>query len=403
MGNGNETRKHKADFITHRYVVNAVGDANCIWIDKTKYKSNDYQPHKDCHFCFDRKSNVNCQKRFCIDFGYSDTDYFEYIKCQAFEIDEFLLSHYHKDHYNGLDKINNSSLAIENLYYPYIPKIEGRPDYQQSILQYSHFLNTLSILNCDELNTIVHNDEKIKTKVIGLWLIALLLNKNKFEDFNYATVYQGMRIFDDEYQIIWPPREIPYDSNYLQSLETGIKTIETVLATQPESIQKVWDIFHRTSKFDENQMLSIEQSEDFWNRIKEIKIKDDNPDNKEKLNELTYAITNVTNRFSVSLYKPNEFLFFGDLAQAEMKQCITQLFLSNGGKNKIKVKYLITPHHGTHSHYWNQIGKYIEPEYVISSNGKKHILHYTNDYINLANKKSHCTYYGTFDSERLNK
>ena len=110
-------------------------------------------------------------------------------------------------------------------------------------------------------------------------------------------------------------------------------------------------------------------------------------------------ISKVTNRFSVCLFKKDEFLFLGDLENEEIQHCLERLKLDLG--EVIQVDYLITPHHGTQSHYWENIGNYVEPKYVISSNGKQRYRKYDERYDKLAIKKAYCTYkQHTFDSEK---
>ncbi|MCR4559567.1 MAG: hypothetical protein K5685_05770, partial [Bacteroidales bacterium] len=114
---------------------------------------------------------------------------------------------------------------------------------------------------------------------------------------------------------------------------------------------------------------------------------------------LNKVVRKVTNRFSVCLFKKGEFLFLGDLEKAELKNCLERLSKKNDGK--LKIKYLITPHHGTKNHYWSQINNYIEAEYVISSNGENGFEKYAKEYNKLAQKGHFCTVDGTFDSIKL--
>lgn len=397
-----ENKKNKADVIKHNYIVNSVGDANCIYIDRYKSLSDyEHERYYDCPY-YSRMQNYEAKrKKFMIDFGYSNVSFVKPLLHNVSDADEFLLSHYHLDHYNGLEQFKDDSLLIERLYYPFIPKILNDEKLQFGILKYMHFGN---ILNCNILmnndRRLINNIDIIKRKVIGLWLVALLMKKNKFDDFEYKPVYKGMSIFEDEYQVVWPPKEINYDDVSLRSLNTDISKIEEIINNEPEPIKKVWDVFNREPKFDDNQLLSVDNIEDFWVYIQELCLNDEH---KNGISVLTDAISDVTNRFSVCLYKIGEFLFLGDLERAEVEQCIKQLYNDNGGTTKVKVKYLIAPHHGSNRHYWKEIEKYIEPEYVISSNGKKNALNYANDYIALAQKQAFCTYYGTFDSKTLNR
>lgn len=57
---------------------------------------------------------------------------------------------------------------------------------------------------------------------------------------------------------------------------------------------------------------------------------------------------------------------------------------------KIKVKNLITPHHGSRNHYINNFDDYVEAEFAISSNGARMFEQFELDY-NKCAKNVWCT------------
>ena len=111
--------------------------------------------------------------------------------------------------------------------------------------------------------------------------------------------------------------------------------------------------------------------------------------NKKDIEGIIKASKSITNRLSACLYKKDDFLFLGDLEVEEVELCLKKLKKKIGGK--IKVKYFITPHHGTIPHYFPLIECFIEAEYVISSNGKQRFSDYAGNYDCLGTY-SHCTY-----------
>lgn len=356
-----------------RYIVNSVGDANCICIKRITFiddflgEIKSFYPQK--------------MKQFLIDFGYSSKAYFtDNVKQLAYNADEFLLSHYHLDHYKGLENIDNGSLLIEKLYYPYIPIIKNNNEIRNKIHQYMYFN---ALINC-------------KLNGMGLGLIQLMKQKNLISNFKKEIVYESKKIFDGEYEVIWPPKELYSNNRTTKPLKNAITKIEDVLNSEPE-IRNLWNKFNRQYE----QHLEIEKFEEEFEKYYKIldgfNINDERYTNFVK--SLNKVVRKVTNRFSVCLFKKGEFLFLGDLEKAELKNCLERLSKKNDGK--LKIKYLITPHHGTKNHYWSQINNYIEAEYVISSNGENGFEKYAKEYNKLAQKGHFCTVDGTFDSIKL--
>ena len=366
----------KADAIRHRYIVNSVGDANYICINRIKQYSdlNDKMNHN----VVSKMSYLDKQKSYLIDIGCSCKKYFNNdLITMAYNGDEFLLSHYHSDHYNGLELIEDQKLSLEKVYYPYIPRIYGGDNLQNQVLKYCNFANLFDLVDF---------------KGMGMELISCIKKKNLY-DFTYTPVYAGMTIFDNEYKVIWPQPT----SYCTEALAKGIAKIENELS-KDEKIHMMWENFNRIAEFDDKQVLkTTEKAITIFNNanidFEEYKI---------IIDSLKDAIRKVTNRFSVCLFKEDEFLFLGDLEKEEIKHCLERLKRDLG--EVIQVDYLITPHHGTQSHYWKDIGKYVKPKYVISSNGDQRYRRYDEQYNDLASEMAYCTHIqDTFDSEKLRK
>lgn len=381
----------KDDIIKWQYLVNAVGDANCIQINRIKDKNLDVE--EKYHYCPYYTNWLHPKSQFkslLVDFGYSNKALYKAdIECMAQHADEFLLSHYHYDHYRGLEDIDNNSLCIEKLYYPYISNIldeDGsdtgeqwsRNDLQAKIIRLYQFSNAINA----------------KFYGMGYSLTNLLKQKNIFEDFDSLPIYSGMSIFDCNYEVIWPLQNLKVTDTIVSKLSNGIKKIENILK-QNQYLFKLWETFNRKCEIDNKTQISQNLDGSFYL----IAMSDIDNDEYENM-----AITiqklikkELTNRFSVCLFKKDEFLFLGDLEKEEIERCLKELQEKLNG-DKIKVKYFITPHHGTQNHYWAEIGNYVEPEFVISSNGRRHIKKYAQEYNDLG-VQSHCTAIkGTFNS-----
>lgn len=328
-----------------KLIVNSVGDANSVFL-QTKTNS------------------------IMIDFGYGNKNLFtNELLCQIVDSKELLVSHYHKDHYNGLIELPENELSIYNLYYPYIP-IFSDITLNQKLLKEIKFINYATM---------------VCTGSKAYDFVTLLKQKNKQDiELNYHPLYKGMTLNDKDYKVIWPPRNGDFFN--LRTLRKGITEIDSIIKSLPQ-VSELWKKFDRFEIDSETQQFKndmndsvglINNAETFFYT------------NKKKILEIDEKLRKITNRFSVSLYKEKEFLFLGDLEQEELTVCLNNLIADNNGK-PIFVKYLITPHHGTKKQYIPEISKFIKADYVISSNGTKRYFDYEMKYDKIG-KYTHCTH-----------
>ena len=324
------------------FIVNSVGDANCIFLQ------NINSPIMlDCGV--QNKTVLDCNN--------------EYIKKQLEFARELIISHYHADHFNALYYIDDKSLYIQKLYYPYIPKFEFQEKLIK-IINFSSFLESLSY---------------IKSGSCAFNLVSLLNEKNS-EKFSYKPLHIGMTVgSNNQYEVIWPPKDasdfdVPYLAKKIRNIEDFIKKI-------PE-LFNLWVDFDRAEIVD-NQRLKLDYSK--------LQIsKDFFKENKKIIQVIDKKVRAITNRFSVCLYFEGKFLFLGDLEKAEVSSCLRNL-AKTVNCDEIFVKYFITPHHGTRNHYCAYIKNFIRSDYVISSNGKKRMRDYKQKY-NKIGKYTHCTF-----------
>lgn len=323
------------------FVVNSVGDANCIFIS-------------------------NFPDSLMIDCGISNqTDYQnnKLIPIQIKNTRNLLISHYHSDHFKILNYLNNKELNISQLYYPYLPEIEYKTTLIKELLLISYLQQAITISKASDL-------------------ISLIKQKNR-KQFDYAPLYAGNKIFNDSIDVIWPPKKLSPDKENI--LNKKIKEIDDKIKSIPE-ISDLWTCFDRFDVDSENQFLKSDMNDSpgIINHNKALLEK-----YKNEIDDLDSKMKLIANSLSICLYKENEFLFLGDLGKDEVEDCLNSL------KNKLKtdkiyVKYFITPHHGTKTHYSESVSA-IDAEYVITSNGKKRMEDYVTDYNNLA-KYHHYTY-----------
>ena len=318
------------------FIVNDVGDANSIFLQ-------DYE------------------NPMMLDFGIQNKDFLDddkfFLKKQLEFTRELIVSHYHKDHFNGLYYVNDKNIEIRKLYYPYIPRFQS----SEKLIKEIHFLAFLQSI------------EYIKSGSCASDLISLV-RKVSSTEVEACSLHIGKTI--GQYEVIWPPKSA--DDFDVPTLARNIKIIEDKIKEIPE-IEKLWSTFDR-AEIDDNQLLKIDYEDLTFNR-------DILENLKEPINEIESKVKRITNRFSICLYLADNFLFLGDLEQKEIRACLENLLKQND-KEKICVKYFITPHHGTH--YSDCIRDFIHATYVISSNGKERIKDYNLKY-NEIGDYYHCT------------
>lgn len=377
----------------YRYKVYDVGDANCISI--VKLYSNLYSSPDDCKCAQNVCIEVECpivhkvpiakyspcyffcpskDKIFFVDYGCQNLEkHFAHIN--NFEIryaTDFLLSHYHQDHYNGLFNIEDDSLRIKNLYYPYIPQINDK------VYGKKYLSNILCFCDCLKHKSL---------SGMGLAVKELFEHKNIGNKIhNLFAVSEGDIIFDG-FKVVWPPKML--DVNQDIALRNNIFKIEYEINKSSNTrIKDLWNLFNRMERPIYN-LTCDSKSEEFVDSYL-CKYNISPSEYNETVKRISKILSKITNRFSVCLYREGDFLFLGDLEKIEVKLCLEQIVRDNNGE-KIKVKNLITPHHGSKRHYLKTIGDYISSDYVISSNGSEMYKEYKKEYCEIS-KYAHCTY-----------
>lgn len=323
--------------------MNSVGDANCIFLH-------------------------NCDNSLVLDLGFQRQSFCsKEIKNEIKSSKELLISHYHSDHYKGLDYFSEKSLRFKKLYYPYIPCFPS-PQLRAKLIKELHFVSYIQMLSSG-------------SKAFDL--IHLLKNRN-IEKFDYQAVYKGMQVWNEELQVIWPPKDgslfdIPQLENAINKIEQYIKEIP--------AISKLWEVFDRFEVDLDNGILKNDygDSSGIFSHA-DLHLEEYTDD----IKVIDKKIRSVTNRFSVCLYKKDILLFLGDLEKEEVLACVNELVKENGGK-PIVVKYFITPHHGTKKHYVSELESLVKADYVISSNGESRFSNYEESY-NMIGRYTHCTH-----------
>lgn len=284
--------------------------------------------------------------------------------CREFD---FVVSHYHSDHYNGLLNLKDDSLEIEHLYYPFIPLCPQK----QSLEKIIYFLEYITL---GSITGSPAND-----------LVNLARKKNR-SDFKHKSVKQGDTIFvdDEQMEVVWPP-EIFNNKKVQSALSSGIGRIDKIISSNNE-LRELWEKFDRNVS--QNQEFQIAKK----TSIQKTEIRVD----ADILKSLSEETRKITNRFSICLLYKNEFLFLGDLESYEIGCCVRYLkkeYMFNHVRN------LVAPHHGTH---WSDELYNVFAHNVICTNGRKMVRHFKENFKKISNR-CHSTYLnGKYEYESPN-
>lgn len=319
-------------------------------------------------------------------------------------VNEFLLSHYHADHYNGLFSFKPKTMNISKLYYPRIPTILYYPRIPTIVTSLvgqngngangnaTNFLvKTLYFISLLSYATINPKGIGIGTGV-GIVSLMKILNKKQFQS---IPICEGDVVFDKLIDVIWPPKSLTQISNPLildtlfNKLKKGLDDIHKKINANA-SLKEIWEKVNGLTVNEDDNSISSDEINKICDELTDEVINQ----NMKDVDGIIKASKSITNRFSVCLYKENDFLFLGDLEVEEVELCLRRLCTNkiNGKMQKKKVKFFITPHHGTIAHYFPLIGDYVEADYIISSNGKNRYLKYATAYDSMLGPYVHLTY-----------
>ena len=178
------------------YDVKPVGDANCIVIHSMQHNDNnslmiDFGSPTGTKFTSTSKARKNLKKD---------------LENEAINVNEFLLSHYHKDHYQGLFSLlpNGKVMNISILYYPRIPNISTNVNGTSGsatnlLVKTLYFISLLSYASITNIGT-------------GVGIVSLMKNLNK-KHFQPIPICEGDIVFDNLIDVIWPPMSLTQNSN----------------------------------------------------------------------------------------------------------------------------------------------------------------------------------------------
>jgi beta-lactamase superfamily II metal-dependent hydrolase len=319
---------------------------------------------------FEHKDDALLLHRSIFDIGYSYSGAFDAVNSNEYiDAKTLVISHYHKDHYNGLNRIANYSLQIENLV---IPKLPLQTWYADGIMSYL----AIQLFYYAEITGFYETD-----------LLRIIQRKNS-RQFNVLRRCAGesFRASNFEFDVIWP------DTNFLtrrNSITSAMTEIGQVIETN-KAFKKFYDEVLASAFFNPN----ITSSEPFDNidqaSIFDVVLNDEERNLIKRANDkLVRAANDICLAFHDS---DRKFLSLGDLSRRALDVLFNATFTT-----PVIYEVVLSAHHGTHistDGNWRNISSCV----VVHSNGPRMSNYYDLNY-NQWTLQEHQTYInGVFDS-----
>lgn len=265
---------------------------------------------------------------------------------KQFHPEVFFLSHYHRDHYNGLTHAPDSSQHIEKVRFPKIPEYEDRQEFLRDLLA-TEFLT--------------------RGYRTGAWPTDLFSTICRINDseFSFDPVSRGdcIRTGSTKFEVLWPPEELPDGAR--KSFRRGTKKFNEAIE-QDEVLRRI------TERIEEKEMvepylsgeeiaLDNHNVEESLNNMKSLIEEREIP---EVTKEARDNLRKAADQMSLVMHVDNRLLFMGDTIEKFIEQIVKQL----REKGRDHFLMLITPHHGTR---WDDAIKELSAEWAVSSAGKR--------------------------------
>jgi len=283
-----------------------------------------------------------------VDFGGNRNLYF-----RDGRIDSFLLSHFHRDHYNGVLGCPPYSLRHLNFFYhPIMPKFIDSQKFYRCLFAMNSRLS---------LGTPLQNS------------ILSIVNRISRRHVKYLPLGKGDKFIcgGKEYEILWPPKELK-EADTLKSINNAINDFEEA-RKEDYILDAIYNsisdeiLQNNLAEILESEYTAIQNSNEINEEISQV------------IKSANKSLRSAANRLSIAFKQNDQILFLGDLESNEINQVVSQL-------EKQKYTYfeiIISAHHGTH---WHDKLNSINSNFCLVSNGKKMRKFIKNQYINICKK-----------------
>lgn len=313
--------------------------------------------------------NAGDEFKSIFDFGYSNLGFFRRVNSNEYTDSKTLvISHFHRDHYNGLSIINDNTLCIKNLIIPKLPydALMTKGIKAFVAIQLFYLAEETGFYETDVLNIIKRKNRN-----------NFIVNRKRLDDSFMAS--------NIEFDVIWP------DPKYISSIPSvtiALNNIATILEENEDFNTFYNEVLESNFLNQEIDNVSVEELAElrpFEIRLTEnqrLLLKNANSRLIKVANDNCLAFQNIEHRF----------LSLGDLSNGALWNLFDSKF-----SNPFEYEIILSAHHGTHytTHAnWNNIKSCV----VVHSNGIRMQGYYRNEYAYFS-KKHHQTHsLGSFQS-----
>jgi hypothetical protein len=299
-----------------------------------------------------KEENGSIKERSIFDIGYSNKTLFENAIKDLEYLDSktLLLSHFHKDHFQGLEQLGSNKLTIEKVI---IPRLPFDNTYAEGVIAFT----AIQLFYLAEKTGFYETD-----------ILNLIARQNKCT-FKVERLKRGDKFIASQvnFDVIWP------DYNYLIKLKAvreGVSDVIKVAEQNPE-FKKFYEAVIASNAFNLDS-ITINPNETAPNEFKIILSKEE----RDLLSKASERLLSKANDICLAFHdEERKFLSLGDLSDSALNKLFTDDF-----KTKVTYEVFLSAHHGTHystSPNWNNITSCV----VVHSNGKKMSKYFRDEYL----------------------
>lgn len=283
-----------------------------------------------------------------VDFGFENKNTFNFVFCLGKQplCDVFLLSHFHKDHYNGFSFCHQSIFCFNKIILPRFPHfIKGT-------------ITNHTIIPLFVLHALITNN---------LWLSVIQLICSSTKTNPFVQLVSKGDVFSHnnyEYNVLWPP--LNYDDKELTN-SVGILLKEwEKLKEADKDLSDIYDSLEKLNIEEQNNIVTSFGEINFEKLEISLKKYTDRPKDviEKQLLNFNNALKKVANRLSIAFYQDNNVLFLGDLMSNELNHIIKDLRKDD----KTNFNVIVAAHHGTH---WGTEMNHLKCKNCLASVGDK--------------------------------
>ncbi len=310
-----------------------------------------------------KESEKSTANKSIFDFGYSQVVLFRAINSNEYvDSKTLLISHFHRDHYNALDKINDKSLSIDNLIIPKLPLNQT-------------FANGIKSFLAIQLFYLAESTGFYETD-----LLKLIQRKNSCSfNVNRKCTGETFTASNVVFNVIWP------NISYL----TNIKSVRIALRDLANVVDENEDFrtFHHEvleSRFLNEDITEI-VFDDLVEEVRKFEI-ELTENQRILIRKANSRLIRAANDICLAFKdQDNSFLSLGDLSNNALGELFDVEF-----NLPIEFEVILSAHHGTHYTNHPNWGN-INSCFVVHSNGTRMNGFYRNEYSTFS-RQHHKTY-----------